>query len=145
MFIMKKIFALVLTISLVFMFVSCGAKESKKDIFSLVENNYDTILKACEKKDKDALLAINGITDVNIVDGYVIVYCKGAGIAPSSQDYGFYYTEENVPVGVGCNLGIVCYIDTMKPVDNGYEGIVDYNTFYTEHIKGNIYFYNNAY
>ena len=142
---MKKIFAFILVISLVFMFVGCGAKESKKDIFSLVENNYDTILKACEEKDKDTLLAINGITDVNIVDGYVIVYCKGAGIAPSSQDYGFYYTKENVPVGIGCNLDIVCYIDTMKPMDNGYEGTVDYNTFYTEQIQGNIYFYSNAY
>ena len=142
---MKKIFALILIISLVFMFVGCGAKEAKKDIFSLVENNYDTILKACEEKDKDALLAINGITDVNIVDGYVIVYCKGAGIAPSSQDYGFYYTIENIPVGVDCNLNVICNIDTMKPMDNGYEGTVDYNTFYTEQIQGNIYFYSNAY
>ena len=142
---MKKTFAFILVISLVFRFVGCGAKESKKDIFSLVENNYDTILKACEEKDKDALLAINGITDVNIVDGYVIIYCKGAGIAPSSQDYGFYYTKENVPVGIGCNLDIVCYIDTMKPVNNGFEGTVDHNTFYTERIQGNIYFYSNAY
>ena len=142
---MKKIFAFVLVISLVFMFAGCGAKKSKKDIFSLVENNYDTIHKACEEKDKDALLAINGITDVNIVDGYVIVYCKGAGIAPSSQDYGFYYTEENIPVGIDCNQNIVCYIDTMKSMNNGFEGAVDSNTFYTEQIKGNIYFYSNAY
>ena len=142
---MKKIFAFILAIFLVFTFVGRGAKESKKNIFSLVENNYDTILKACEEKDKDALLAINGIADVNIVDGYVIVYCKGAGIAPSSQDYGFYYTEENVPVGIGCNLDIVCYIDTMKSMNNGFEGTVDHNTFYTERIQGNIYFYSNAY
>ena len=142
---MKKIYTFILAISLVFMFVGCGAKEVKKDIFSLVENNYDTILKACEEKDKDALLAINSITDVNIVEGYVIVYCKGAGIAPSSQDYGFYYTKENVPVGIGCNLDIVCYIDTMKSMNNGFEGTVDYNTFYTEQIQDNIYFYSNAY
>ena len=142
---MKKIFAFILAIFLVFTFVGCGAKESKKDIFSLVENNYDTILKACEEKDKDTLLAINGITDVNIVDGYVIVYCKGAGIAPSSQDYGFYYPEENIPVGVSCALDIVCYRDTMQSKGSGYEGIVSYNTFYTEQIQGNIYFYSNAY
>ena len=142
---MKKIFAFILVISLVFMFVGCGAKESKKDIFSLVENNYDTILKACEEKDKDALLAINSITDVNIVDGYVIVYCKGAGIAPSSQDYGFYYSEDNSPVTVDCNLGIVCYAADLSPEGDSYQCIVSGNTFYTEHIKGNIYFYSNAY
>ena len=142
---MKKIFAFILVISFVFMFVGCGAKEAKKDIFSLVENNYDTILKACEEKDKDALLAINGITDVNLVDGYVIVYCKGAGIAPSSQDYGFYYSEDNSPVTVDCNLGIVCYAADLLPEGDGYQCIVSGNTFYTEHIKGNIYFYSNAY
>ena len=142
---MKKIYAFILAISLVFMFVGCGAKEAKKDIFSLVENNYDTILKACEEKDKDTLLAINGITDVNIVDGYVIVYCKGAGIAPSSQDYGFYYSEDNSPVTVDCNLGIVCYATDLSPEGDGYQCIVCGNTFYTEHIKGNIYFYSNAY
>ena len=142
---MKKIFAFILAISLVFTFVGCGAKEAKKDIFSLVNNNYDTILKACEEKDKDALLAINSITDVNIVDGYVIVYCKGAGIAPSSQDYGFYYSEDNSPVTVDCNLGIVCYAADLSPEGDGYQCIVSGNTFYTEHIKGNIYFYSNAY
>ena len=142
---MKKIFAVILVISFVFMFVGCGAKEAKKDIFSLVENNYDTILKACEEKDKDTLLAINGITDVNIVDGYVIVYCKGAGIAPSSQDYGFYYSADNSPVTVDCNLGIVCYAADLSPEGDGYQCIVSGNTFYTEHIKGNIYFYSNAY
>ena len=142
---MKKIYAFILAISLVFMLAGCGAKEAKKDIFNLVEKNYDAIVIACENKDSEALLAINGIKEVDIVDGYVLVYCKGAGIAPSSQDYGFYYTEENIPVGVSCNLDIVCYRDTMQPKGSGYEGTVDYNTFYTEQIKGNIYFYSNAY
>ena len=141
---MKKIFAFVLVVLLIISFTSCR-KTPKENVFRVVEKNYDTILKSCEEKDKDALLAINGITDVNIVDGYVIVFCEAKGISVSSQDYGFYYTEENVPVGVDCNLDIVCYIDTMKPVDNGFEGTVDYNTFYTEQIQGNIYFYSNAY
>ena len=142
---MKKLIVIVLAITLIVSFAGCGAKAAKQDIFALVEKNYDTILNACKEKDKDTLLAINGITDVNIVSGYVIVYCKGAGIAPSSQDYGFYYTEENIPVGIGCNLDIVCKMNTTKPVDNGYKRTVDYNTFYTEQIKDNIYFYSNAY
>ena len=142
---MKRILAFVLIVTFVFSLPGCGAEKEKKEIFDLVEKNYDAIVTACENKDEEALLAIDGITQVNIVDGYVLAYCKGAGIVTSSQDYGFYYTEENIPVGVGCNLDIVCYRDTMKPMNNGYEGTVDYNTFYTEHIKGNIYFYSNAY
>lgn len=143
---MKRFLSFILIFTFVFMIVGCNRQEeAKKDIFKLVEKNYDSILKACEEKDADALVAIEGITSVNIVDGYVIVYCKGAGIAPSSQDYGFYYTEENIPVGVGCNLDIVCYRDTMQSKGSGYEGTVNYNTFYTEQIKGNIYFYSNAY
>ncbi len=142
---MKRILAFMLVVVLIFALSGCDAKESKIDIFNIVEKNYDEIIAACEDKDADVLLAIDGITQVKIVDGYVLVYCKGAGIAPSSQDYGFYYTEENIPVGVGCNLDIVCYRDTMQPKGSGYEGTVNYNTFYTEQIKGNIYFYSNAY
>ena len=129
----------------VFSLTGCSAKNAKSDIFNLVENNYDEIVAACENKDSEALLAIDGVTQVKIVDGYVLVYCKGAGIAPSSQDYGFYYSEDNSPVTVDCNLGIVCYAADLSPEGDGYQCIVNGNTFYTEHIKGNIYFYSNAY
>ena len=142
---MKRILAFVLVVVFVFVLSGCGAKQSKKDIFNVVERNYDAIVTACENKDKEALLAIDGVTQVNIVDGYVLVYCKGAGIAPSSQDYGFYYSEDNSPVTVDCNLGIVCYAGDLSPEGDGYQCIVSGNTFYTEHIKGNIYFYSNAY
>ena len=142
---MKRILAFVLVVVFVFVLSGCSAKQSKKDIFNVVEKNYDAIVTACENKDKEALLAIDGITQVNIVDGYVLVYCKGAGIAPSSQDYGFYYSEGNSPVTVDCNLGIVCYAADLTPEGDGYQCIVSGNTFYTEHIKGNIFFYSNAY
>ena len=142
---MKRILAFILVVAFVFALTGCSAKDNKTDIFSLVENNYDEIVAACENKDSEALLAIDGVTQVNIVDGYVLVYCKGAGIAPSSQDYGFYHSEDNSPVTVDCNLGIVCYAADLSPEGDGYQCIVSGNTFYTEHIKGNIYFYSNAY
>lgn len=141
---MKKILTFVLIISLFFILTGCG-KTPKEDVFGLVEKKYDVILKACEEKDADTLLSIEGITDVNIVDGYVIVFCKGAGISVSSQDYGFYYSEENSPVTVDCNLSIVCYAADLSPEGAGYQCIVSGNTFYTEQIKDNIYFYSNAY
>ena len=142
---MKRLLAFVLLAVFVFSLTGCSAKNAKSDIFNLVENNYDEIVAACENKDSEALLVIDGVTQVSIVDGYVLVYCKGAGIAPSSQDYGFYYSEDNSPVTVDCNLGIVCYAADLSPEGDGYQCIVSGNTFYTEHIKGNIYFYSNAY
>lgn len=142
---MKRFLVYVIIAVLIFLLVGCGARDSKEDIFNLVEKNYDTIITACEDKNEEALLAIDGVSQVRIVDGYVIVYCKGAGIAPSSQDYGFYYTEENSPVTVDCNLDIVCYAQDLSPKEDGYQCIVNGNTFYTEHIKGNIHFYSNAY
>ena len=142
---MKRILAFLLAASFLIMLAACGAKESKEDIFRLVENNYDAIATACRNKDTEALLAMDGITQVKAVDGYILVYCQGAGIAPSSQDYGFYYSEENLPVAVGCNLDVVADSGELSPEGNGFKCTVGGNTFYTEHIKGNLYFYGNAY
>ena len=143
---MKRILAVGLIFSCVFLLAGCQREErAKKEIFSLVEENYDAIVAACEDKNTEALLAVGGITKVDIVDRYVMAFCKGTGIAPSSQDYGFYYSEDNSPVTVDCNLGIVCYAADLSPEGDGYQCIVSGNTFYTEHIKGNIYFYSNAY
>ena len=141
----KKAFISIVCIAVLLSFAGCGAEKASADITGLVENHYDEIVAACENKDTQALLAIDGISQVRVVDGYVLVYCQGAGIATSSQDYGFYYTEENIPVGVGCTLEIVCNIDTMQPEGKGYRGVVHNNDFYTEQIRDNIYFYSNAY
>lgn len=142
---MKRILAFTLIVLFGFLLIGCGAKDAKNDVFNLVEKNYDEILRACEEKDEDALLAIEGITKVNIVEGYVIVFCEAKGISVSSQDYGFYYSAENSPITVGCNQDIVCGVDDLAPEGKGYRYVVQGNTFYTEHIKGNIYFYSNAY
>ena len=44
---MKRIIASVLIVAFVVVLAGCGEKESKKDIFNLVENNYDKIVAAC--------------------------------------------------------------------------------------------------
>ena len=140
----KKILAFILIILLICLLVRCS-RTPKDDIFRIVEKEYDTILKACKAKDADALLSIKGITEVNIVDGYVIVFCIGKGISVSSQDYGFYYSENNSPVTIDCSQEIECRADALTPEGNGFQCVVYGNTFYTEHIKGNMYFYSNAY
>ncbi len=141
---MKKSLAFILIVSLIFVLTGCR-KAPKEDVFSLVENKYDIIAAACEKKDSNALLDIDGVTKVEIVDGYIIVLCKTTGISVSSQDYGFYYSENNSPITVDCNLDIVCRAGALTPEGNGFQCVVSGNTFYTEHIKGNIYFYSNSY
>jgi len=141
---MKKVLAFVSVLSLLLLLAGCG-KTHKEKVLDLVEKKYDTILAACVEKDEDALLSIKGITDVNMVNGYVVVFCEGAGISVSSQDYGFYYSESNRPVTIDCNLDIVCEANELTPEGNGFQCVVSGNTFYTEHIKGNIYFYSNDY
>lgn len=142
---MKRIIRFCLIVVLVLVLAGCGAKGSKKDIFNFVENNYDVIVAACEKKDSEGLLAIDGIKEVNIVDGYVVVSCIATGIVPSSQYYGFYYSEDNLPVGVDCNQHIVCDTDDLTAKGDGYQYIDYGNVFYTERIKDNIYFYSASY
>ena len=51
---MKRILAFILVVVFVFALTGCRAKNTKSDIFTLVEENYDAILKACEEKDEDA-------------------------------------------------------------------------------------------
>ena len=139
---MKRFLAIALAITLLFALAGCGPKDYKEDIFHLVEKNYDAIVAACENKDTEALLAINGITKVDIVDGYVLVFCKGAGNVPSSQYYGFYYSDENLPVGV-FDGEIICCSSELVEYENGYRYFdSSYNEFYTEQIRGNIYFYS---
>mgnify|MGYP003292220675 CR=1 FL=1 len=141
----KRLFSAMIVLIFAFSLVGCNSQEKGQDkIFSLVEKNYDAIVTACENKDAESLLKISGITKVNIVDGYVLAYCMGAGIAPSSQEYGFYYSEENRPIGVFDGY-IVCDFDEMTQDGNGYTFVDEWsNSFYTEHISGNIYFYSNA-
>ena len=144
---MKRFIAFIIAFTILFSLAGCRSAEViKKDIFKLVETNYNTIVAACENKDADALYAIDGVEGVNIVDGYVLVFCCGQGIAPSSQDYGFYYTVENLPVAVNCNNEIIGTNDELTAEGNGYKYYDEGgNYFYTEHIKGNIYFYSNNY
>lgn len=144
---MKRILSLAIAFIFVTTLAGCGRQEKAKDeIFNLVEQNYDALVKACQANDVDALYAIKGVEEIAFRDNYVVVYCMGMGIAPSSQDYGFYYSRENRPAAVDCNLRILCETEDLKPEGNGYEYFdKGYNCFYTEHIRGNIYFYSAVY
>ena len=144
---MKRFLAFILVIALVFAFAGYSRQsKARKEIVSLVENHYDTILTACREKDADTLCTIPGITRVAITDGYMLVSCGGAGIAPSSQDYGFYYAADGSPVAVDCNLDILCREANLTPKGKGFQYTDSgHNVFYTEHIADNLFFYSNSY
>jgi len=143
---MRKALVLIMALIVMLPLSACGsAEKEKQDIFTLVENNYDAIVQACKSKDADALLAIEGIKDVDFADDYVFVYCEGYGIAPSSQYYGFYYSAENLPVAV-FDGQIIADTDELTEEGSGYKYLdAGYNSFYTEHIKGSIYFYSASF
>ena len=144
---MKRMLVWVLALAAVFALSGCQSeKAARKEIFGLVENNYDEIVRACEDEETEALLAIEGIEKTKLHAGYVVVYCAGAGIAPSSQDYGFYYSEDGLPAAIDCNLSILCNDGKLTPKENGYQYVdAGHNVFYTERIRGKIYFYSTAY
>lgn len=123
--------------------ISPMVREQK--VFNLVKRNYEVILVACENQDAEALSAIDGIKEVDICDGYILVYCQGYGIAPSSQEYGFYYSRDDLPVAVFGGQ-IICRTGQMVEEGDGYQYLDSgYNSFYTERIKGNIYFYSASF
>ena len=141
---MKRIFAFLLVLALAL--TGCQwNRDPKAAVFRLVETNYDKILTACQSGDTAALSAIKGVTSVHVEDGYVVVFCRGAGIAPSTRDYGFYYTADNIPATVDCNQRIMQVADQLQREGSGWQCVIQENVFYTEQIRGNLYFYSNVY
>ncbi|MBQ9914821.1 MAG: hypothetical protein IJO50_01625 [Clostridia bacterium] len=77
---------------------------------------------------------------IGIEQEIIIFDCGGKGIAPSSQNYAFYYSPAGAPYAVFDGV-VVCNTTQMKSKGNGFEYIDDRgNIFYTERIKDNFYF-----
>ena len=96
--------------------------------------------------DNEIILNIlNGkpIANIGIDNGIIIFDCGGKGIAPSSQDYTFYYSPSGNPYAVSVLAGgnIVCEPSQMEEDGEGYKYIDDgYNIFYTQEITDKLYF-----
>ena len=142
---MRK-FLILLAVLMVFSLAGCGGRDSAKaEVFELVEENCSTIEEACVQLDIEALEQIEGITKVDVKDGYVLVYCTGGGIAPSSQEHGFYYAPDGLPVAV-FDGQILCDPADLTPDGDGYVyRDSGYNRFYTECITGNLFYYSASF
>ena len=115
-------------------------KSIKEQIFDTVNDNTQTILTDIEEHDFTDSMNIGKIEDVTVLEQGVDFYCGGKGIAPSSQDYGFYYTEDDLPKAIWCG---VKYCDDSLLVEdgNGYSTDYQHNYYYTEKIRDNFYYY----
>ena len=115
-------------------------KSIKEQIFDTVNDNAQTILTDIEEQDFTDSMNIGKIEDVTVLEQGVDFYCGGKGIAPSSQDYGFYYTEDDLPKAIWCG---VKYCDDSLLVEdgNGYSTDYQHNYYYTEKIRDNFYYY----
>ena len=115
-------------------------KSIKEQIYDTVNDNAQTILADIEKQDFTDSMNIGKIEDVTVLEQGVDFYCGGKGIAPSSQDYGFYYTEDDLPKAIWCG---VKYCDDSFLVEDGDGYSTDYqhNYYYTEKIRDNCYYY----
>ena len=115
-------------------------KNIKEQIFDTVNDNTQTILTDIEEHDFTDSMNIGKIEDVTVLEQGIDFYCGGKGIAPSSQDYGFYYTEDDLPKAIWCG---VKYCDDSFLVEDGDGYSTDYqhNYYYTEKIRDNFYYY----
>ena len=115
-------------------------KSHKEQIFEMVNNNAQTLISDVAKQDFSESMAIRGIEDVSVLEEGVDFYCGGKGIAPSSQDYGFYYTEDDLPKAIWCGTK---YCDESLLVEDGdgYSTDFQHNYYYTEKIRDNFYYY----
>ena len=115
-------------------------KSPKEHIFEMVNNNAQILISDIDRKDFSESMTIRGIEDVSVIGESVDFYCGGKGIAPSSQDYGFYYTEDDLPKAIWCG---VKYCDDSLLVEdgNGYSTDYQHNYYYTEKIRDNFYYY----
>ncbi|MBQ4557676.1 MAG: hypothetical protein IJA60_08525 [Clostridia bacterium] len=106
---------------------------SKSQIVNLVEGNYHVIAEDISENDFSDTLNLKGIQDVSRKGEIIDFYCGGSGIAPSSKEYGFYYSANDTP----CDFVLM---GTLKPDGKGYSSS-DGNYFYTEKIRKNFYYY----
>lgn len=113
----------------------------KKEICKLVNKNYTVILEDISENDFSDTKNLKGVKDVDSSYGVVEVYCGGRGFVPSTSYYGFYYSPDDLPLY--CWDGIGYYTESLKPDGKGFsiKYSDDDNSYYTEKIRDNFYYY----
>lgn len=138
---MKRYFLILLACALLLL---CGCKAEagyKTSIFNLVEQQQSTLLAYIEAEDYSAPMDLESVEAIYSCEQFVNFYCGGQGIAPSSQDYGFYYSFDGNPMGV-LNSEVFCGYEELTEKEEGFYAVVaGNNDYYTEKICDNFYYY----
>ena len=115
-------------------------KSIKEQIFEIANDNAQTIMDDIEEQNFAESMRIGNIEEIRVLEQGIDFYCGGKGIAPSSQDYGFYYTKDDLPKAIWCGTK---YCDESLLVEdgNGYSTDFQHNYYYTEKIRDNFYYY----
>ena len=108
----------------------------------MVQNHHSVILLNIENQELHNVLSVDGIQEIDTVDGVIDFYCGGAGMGPSTSYYGFYYTADNSPAAIfaGTSFGDPAI---LREDGNGFsmqEEVGD-NHYYTEKILDGFYSY----
>ena len=141
---MKRVALFCLLVLSCFILSSCADNLSKKQIFALVKDNHDFLQQCIDESEYDRIRNITGIHDTHVekTGEYIEFYCGGAGLVPSSNYYGFYYSPTDAPLAVD-----VTETSMLTPKNDGWgwkEPNGD-NTYYTERIMACWYYYESHY
>ena len=137
----KFILSILLIILLILLFKNVFFdRDEKEKIFVLVNKNYELLLSDIAEQDFSDTLDLSEIESVDVVEEGIDFYCGGYGIAPSSHDYGFYYTKDDLPKAIWCGT-MYCDTTLLKKDGEGYSTDYQHNRYYTEKIRDNFYYY----
>lgn len=131
--------------ALFFFLVATGDdRADKEDVFEFVCEKEEELLKAIEAGDFSAFENQGLIKDIDADETVVDFSCGGAGAGPATSYVGFYYTPDNDMTAVWCAPSSA---SSLTPSGNGFawQDPDGDNSYYTEHICGNFYYYEASF
>ena len=116
---------------------------SKKQIFSLVNKNYELLNECIDSGDFSDVQKLRGVKEVTGGNDVLDVYCGGSGFGSATSYCGFYYSPSDKPLVVWC--GRVSDDNGFSTKGKGYsiEYPNDDNWYYTERIRENFFYYES--
>lgn len=111
---------------------------SMDDISALVNENLALLDEYIQTGDFSAPPDVDGVLDADERPGEAVHFsCGATGLGTTGTYYGFYYSYDGQPSG-----GWLA-VDVFAPDGDGYRWELLDNTYYTQHITGNFWYYSS--
>ena len=137
----RSVFLILVSLLCILSLAGCSKTERKKaQIIRMVTENRETLMQDIADWDFTDSDSIEGIEFVNLMKPYEVYDCGGHGIAPSSTEYGFYYSPDDRPLGAFENI-IFSTGKGLSKDGTGYSGNFSGNRYYTEKICDGLWYY----